>query len=155
MAYTLQKKKVRFGMKKMVFILAAAMMSASISSSAFAQTADTRSAALKFQEGHLKAELTWVSPAPVTGPESKLQVQWLNENDEPVDIDGDFKVLLWMPAMGHGSSPTKVGKQSGVGSYLVNKIYFTMPGEWEVRLTLRLKDQNPETQALPVIAPEP
>lgn len=142
-------------MKHLIYLFATSMMSTVIAASAGAQSSDGRVAFLKYQEGHLKAQLTWVSPAPVTGPESKLQVQWLNENDEAVEIDGDFKVQLFMPAMGHGSSPTKIAKLSSVGLYLVNKIYFTMPGDWEVRLTLRLKDQAPETQALPVLAPEP
>ncbi len=117
-----------------------------------AQVEASSPAVLSYQGGNLKAALSWVPENPaVVGPESKLQVQWLNAADQAVDIDGDFRVVLFMPDMGHGSSPTKIAKLSEPGHYQVSKLYFTMPGTWEVRVTFRPADgSNPETQSLPI-----
>jgi hypothetical protein len=35
--------------------------------------------------------------------------------------------------MGHGSTPTTTTRVD-VGSYRVSNVFFTMPGEWELRL---------------------
>ena len=50
---------------------------------------------------------------------------------------------LWMPAMGHGSSPVKVEKakdSSGnviPGIFQGTNVYFITPGDWEVRIQLK------------------
>ena len=57
-----------------------------------------------------------------------------NQFDQSVvltDLPGDVNVLLWMPGMGHGSSPTKV-QRLDVGTYRVTQVFFVMPGEWEI-----------------------
>ena len=107
--------------------------------------AQTSPEILSFPQHALKAELTWLENSPAVGPESKLQIQWRNEQGEAVEIPSDFRVALFMPDMGHGSSPTKIAKLEGVGLYRVNKIYFTMPGLWEVRVTLKPVQGEPET----------
>lgn len=44
------------------------------------------------------------------------------------------KAVLWMPHMGHGSSPTRVTPyQQKAGCFVVDEIEFLMPGLWEVR----------------------
>lgn len=49
---------------------------------------------------------------------------------------------LWMPSMGHGSSPVKVSRIAGktgkplAGRFRVSDIYFVMPGSWEIRVKL-------------------
>lgn len=55
----------------------------------------------------------------------------------------DMKVILWMPSMGHGSSPVKL-EQTGVNHYQVTQAYFIMPGEWVVRLQFKLSGQAHE-----------
>lgn len=45
-------------------------------------------------------------------------------------------VQLFMPSMGHGSSPTQVQKIS-VGIYKVTNVYFSMPGNWDIRIQLK------------------
>ncbi len=42
------------------------------------------------------------------------------------------KVILWMPAMGHGSSPVIVEKVS-LGIYRAKEVYFGMKGDWQIR----------------------
>lgn len=57
----------------------------------------------------------------------------------PADTPGTMTALLWMPSMGHGSAPVKIENQ-GNGIYRIFKMYFIMPGDWEVRLSI--KDKN-------------
>jgi hypothetical protein len=45
-------------------------------------------------------------------------------------------VQLFMPSMGHGSSPTHVQKTS-VGIYQVTNVFFSMPGNWDLRVQLK------------------
>jgi len=57
---------------------------------------------------------------------------------EPTDVTGALTMKLWMPDMGHGSSPTTVERlldasgQIVPGSYRIKGIYFIMPGLWEM-----------------------
>jgi hypothetical protein len=51
----------------------------------------------------------------------------------PGDIEGEVAVVLWMPSMGHGSSPVSVAKID-VGTYRASQVFFTMPGDWEIRI---------------------
>lgn len=52
-------------------------------------------------------------------------------------------VKLWMPSMGHGSSPVKVAQEKDgagkfiAGSYLATDVYFIMGGEWEIWVQLK------------------
>lgn len=55
-----------------------------------------------------------------------------------VDLPYELKVVLWMPAMGHGSSPTKITK-SNSGEYDVSSVYFIMNGKWDIKVQL-IKD---------------
>ncbi|MCC6276513.1 MAG: FixH family protein [Oligoflexia bacterium] len=52
---------------------------------------------------------------------------------------GSIKVVLWMPSMGHGSSPVKV-EQLGDRQYRASQVYFSMPGKWQIRF--QIKDNN-------------
>ena len=55
------------------------------------------------------------------------------------DLPGKLAVVLWMPAMGHGSSPVTIDRID-VGTYRASKVFFTMKGDWEIRF--QLKDGN-------------
>lgn len=62
-----------------------------------------------------------------------------NEMDQtpiPVDISSEVDVILWMPSMGHGSSPTTIQKID-IGSYLATNVFFVMPGEWEIKFQIK------------------
>jgi len=48
-------------------------------------------------------------------------------------------VVLWMPAMGHGSSPIEVA-QLDTGTYRANHVYFVMPGIWEIHFQVRSQE---------------
>ncbi len=51
------------------------------------------------------------------------------------DVQGEVKVRLWMPSMGHGSSPVVVSK-ADVGTYKVDEVFFSMPGDWDIEVTV-------------------
>jgi hypothetical protein len=46
------------------------------------------------------------------------------------------QVQLWMPGMGHGSTPTQV-VQLDTGTYRVQNVFFIMPGEWDIRFQIK------------------
>jgi len=50
--------------------------------------------------------------------------------------DALLKVELFMPSMGHGSSPVTVTLFPKTGIYFVNKVKFLMAGPWEIRIKL-------------------
>lgn len=45
-------------------------------------------------------------------------------------------VKLWMPDMGHGSSPVQLTHVSA-GTYHAKNIFFTMPGAWWIQFQIR------------------
>lgn len=52
-------------------------------------------------------------------------------------------VSLWMPSMNHGSRPTEVAAIDSK-NFLVSKVFFSMPGDWVVRIWLVEKDVVPD-----------
>lgn len=59
-------------------------------------------------------------------------------DNSAVLLDPDYMptVVLWMPGMGHGSSPTQV-QQLDVGTYMANSVFFVMPGKWEIKFQIK------------------
>jgi hypothetical protein len=57
----------------------------------------------------------------------------------------NMTVLLWMPSMGHGSSPVTV-TQFDVNKYNITQAAFIMKGEWLVRLAFTTGDVANENQ---------
>jgi hypothetical protein len=67
-----------------------------------------------------------------------LRVYKFSELDqfiETVDLNSNPQVVLWMPGMNHGSSPTSV-QRIGIGTYQVDEVFFTMPGPWQIKFRL-------------------
>ena len=54
----------------------------------------------------------------------------------PVDISTLPAVVLWMPSMSHGSTPTQV-EQVDTGSFRATQVFFIMPGEWDIRFQIK------------------
>ena len=53
-------------------------------------------------------------------------------NDAEISVDGG------MPAHGHGlPTQPQVTKQLGDGKYLIEGVKFSMPGEWEMKFTIK------------------
>jgi hypothetical protein len=68
-------------------------------------------------------------------------------------------VVLWMPSMGHGSSPTRVLQKRDpqgnpvAGLYSVQNVWFSMPGDWQVRIQLKQQRQVIEESIVNVQIP--
>jgi hypothetical protein len=63
----------------------------------------------------------------------------LNSVDQtPIEVDLSLtpQVILWMPSMGHGSTPTQTVKVDE-GTYRATNVFFMMPGDWEIRFQLK------------------
>jgi hypothetical protein len=82
-------------------------------------------------------QITWQT-MPTETATGSFQLEFFSSVNpsERMDITGDVKVVLWMPSMGHGSSPVTVEKISS-GVYKVDRVFFVMPGEWEIRIQIK------------------
>jgi hypothetical protein len=101
---------------------------------------------LAFPKSGLCASITWDS-ALTSDAENTATLRFWDSNTgseagpyRNIDADGEAAVALWMPAMGHGSSPVTVTAQGG-GVYSVTKAYFIMPGAWDVRVQIKKNHQ--------------
>ena len=105
-----------------------------------AQNNAHQSCTLNLTQSGLCASLTWTQ-GPVSPAESEFILKFWNatgssENGPYVDPTNTLAVVLWMPSMGHGSSPVTIEKLEP-GVYRVRRVYFIMPGEWEIRTFLK------------------
>lgn len=73
-------------------------------------------------------------------------------------VDGSFlaedpylelAVVLWMPSMGHGSSPVTIERLDR-GTYRVSEVFFTMAGDWEIRVQLKAGNDVKSEAILPL-----
>ncbi len=72
---------------------------------------------------------------PNVGPGSEAQLMITDANGNPVE-GLTVAALPWMPVMGHGTPvPTTVEEQGG-GVYVVQNLSPSMPGEWELKITI-------------------
>lgn len=97
-----------------------------------------------FSKAPVRARATWIKGPVLSPQESMLRLEWLSNVDgSPVEAPGLFKVILWMPDMGHGSSPTQLLREMDsqnrplMGVYRVINMFFVMSGVWEIRVQLK------------------
>lgn len=64
------------------------------------------------------------------------------------EIDGDVSVFLWMPSMGHGSSPVTVNS-IGVGVYRAFDVFFSMSGDWEIHIQVKKNNEVKDQAVIP------
>ncbi|MGE5085806.1 MAG: FixH family protein [Bacillota bacterium] len=105
-----------------------------------AQNSVHQSCTLNYAQSGLCTSLSW-SQGPVSPAESEFILKFWNaksgsENGPYVDPTNSLSVVLWMPSMGHGSSPVTIEKLEP-GIFRVRRVYFIMPGEWEIRTFLK------------------
>jgi hypothetical protein len=118
--------------------------SSSGSSGAFQTTAcdqDTRkdvyTAGLAKQAAGLTVKILESTPSP---PQKGTNTMTLEIDDAAgVPLDGaTVAVTPWMPDHAHGSALTPVVAPLGGGKYAVTKIYYPMPGLWQVTVSVQL-----------------
>ncbi len=81
-----------------------------------------------FKNKKITADLHWLTPIRV----GDCQFEMIFSED----ITDEFDVVLWMPSMGHGSSPVEI-KFINPRHAIINEVYFIMSGLWEVKLQLK------------------
>lgn len=80
-----------------------------------------------------------LEPTDTTYGSLELKIFYVSTENQtlvPVDPDDEVSLLLWMPSMGHGSTPTTV-QRTDTGHFLFSNIFFIMPGEWELKFQLK------------------
>ena len=75
------------------------------------------------------------SPQPPQRGLGSAQLTITDANGVPAS-DLVLAVTPWMPDMGHGSSVKPTVTAKGGGVYLVEDLYFFMPGRWQLRTHL-------------------
>ncbi len=95
---------------------------------------------IKFQKSDLCFSWRWEQiPTASTAGILILKTFRLNLFDQtPVEIDSTYPIslILWMPSMGHGSSPTQT-QRLDIGTYRISNVFFIMPGEWEMKFQIK------------------
>ena len=105
--------------------------------------------ALAYANG-LCVDITW-EVQPTDDVQGAFLLKFYSANTPEVAQDPQAKVavVLWMPAMGHGSSPVTVTPVSP-GVYRATNVYFVMPGAWEIRIKLK-NEKNETTEVVQAI----
>lgn len=81
------------------------------------------------------ASVTW-EQGPVVSSESIFNMDFYYIDTQAVAADiTNVKVSLFMTAHGHGSSPVNL-TQTAEGQFHVKRVYFTMPGVWDVKVSV-------------------
>lgn len=96
---------------------------------------------LYFQKENLCLETEWES-FPTEDSFGSLLLSFTDFNDRDLNIspETELNVVLWMPSMGHGSSPVNLNEIKD-GAYRASDVFFIMPGEWEIRYQLKDGDK--------------
>jgi hypothetical protein len=68
-----------------------------------------------------------------------FKIYRLNLLDQtPIEVDPLYtpELILWMPSMGHGSTPTQI-QRIDTGTFRAQRVFFIMPGEWELKFQIK------------------
>lgn len=91
---------------------------------------------LSFTKENLCATWVW-NTQPTEDANGNLTVTFTDKTTgAAVDPHATLKVLIWMPDMGHPSSPTEVTRKA-TGVYFVDRVFFSMKGAWQIRFQLK------------------
>lgn len=109
-----------------------------------AQEENKADCSIAFSESKYCLSWYWEAKPTATQPGSLIfKIFRQNQFDQtPVELDATQtpEVILWMPGMGHGSSPTQTTRLD-VGTYRASKVFFIMPGDWEIRFSVKESEQ--------------
>lgn len=71
----------------------------------------------------------------------------IDQSPVPLATANTPRVLLWMPSMDHGSIPVVVSEED-IGTFKVDRVWFSMPGDWEIRFEIPFVDRPPGSHAI-------
>lgn len=99
----------------------------------------SESEVLAFKKTNSSFVISWVD-GPKRGMSKFIMKTWKNDlgtmNGPYQDLPKSLNVFIWMPSMGHGSSPVRL-KKINDGEYEVSDVNFIMGGKWEVKFQLK------------------
>ena len=111
------------------------------------QVKDTTGCALEFKKIDLCVSLTWEhKPSGDEKGEFTLHFWKKSEGTEHgpyVTPSLKVAVKLFMPSMGHGSSPVKIAAKTDAGGtaipgvFSVTEVFFVMEGKWQIQIQLK------------------
>ena len=97
----------------------------------------TGTCGLYFSKENICLKTRWVTkPSESTLGEMELSFSDPDDNTRLLDPRNDVAIVLWMPSMGHGSTPVTITR-TDVGRFTASEIFFIMPGPWEIRYQLK------------------
>lgn len=96
---------------------------------------------LRFSRASLCGKIVWKSSLVEKGGATFELTTWdstTGSSQGPFSdsSEGQWAISIYMPSMGHGSAPLKITSQ-GAGVYEISKVFFIMPGAWEIRFLLK------------------
>lgn len=105
---------------------------------------NSTSCAFHLKQLNLCADIQWLN-SPVVSAYTSFQSRFYLPSlpGQNINPSGAVHFYLWMPSMGHGSSPIST-TETGLGDFLSTDVFFIMPGEWEIRLHIL----NPQGQVI-------
>lgn len=84
---------------------------------------------------HAAVDLSWEKYPTETEMGSFVFTTYRNNPVDGTKVEQDLgdvmSVFLWMPSMGHGSSPVTL-EHLGVGKYRATNVFFVMKGDWQI-----------------------
>ena len=89
--------------------------------------------ALVSEDGHFAIDFT-ADPDPPTTGDNTLIIHLVDSEAGEAITGAELEVEPWMPGHGHGSPQVPSVTEEGDGEYLVENIYYSMPGYWELHI---------------------
>jgi hypothetical protein len=90
-----------------------------------------------FSSENLCLKTEWIQK-PTESSYGEMTLSFVDRTDQSRFVDPVAVpfIVLWMPSMGHGSSPVKM-ERIDVGKFRASEIFFIMPGPWDIRYQLK------------------
>jgi hypothetical protein len=102
----------------------------------------SNSCPVRFSKINICAQIKWMANAN-TSTEAVFHLKFdpAQFNSKPI-VQENLEVYLWMPSMGHGSSPVTIKKTAQNDTFEISKIFFIMPGIWDVHFKIKNAGQE-------------
>jgi len=97
---------------------------------------DIYTAGLTKQNAGLTVKIVESMPSPPTKGTNTMTLEIADAAGTPID-GATVAVTPWMPDHAHGSALRPVATSVGGGRYAVTKLYFPMPGLWQVTVSVQ------------------
>ena len=103
---------------------------------AFGRTGMAEVVERQSEEGHFFIKVQTEPPHPVVG--NNVVTLTIVDGRSKNPVEGvRVEAMPWMTIHGHGSSKKTRIKEKGKGIYVVEDVFFTMAGDWDLLITLR------------------